>query len=281
MLWAGGRLEAQCFNLYIQTDEEGGGGRVMIMFFWVWMFTLMMRADVNTVSAPETRADAPPFHLRYRFAEIYYRRGESTHKGRSTPARVETTVLFLPDVWNVCPAKLEWDGLHLNYKRQLDKKLSSSGGPQQQLAEDHEGEEEEDKALTHLFFFLTSSWFTTLSLQTPNPTLPPSNLHSSPSHTLGITASQMWSCDDDWWEVYFALMMCEPCESSAALPVTVGRGEAGVKTTSLLAITPQSQVPESRFGCRISFYLVAPMHYFGFESIIMYIKTLILFFSYL
>lgn len=83
----------------------------------------------------------------YRFAEIYYRRGESTHKGRSSPARVETTVLFLPDVWNVCPAKLEWDGLHLNYKRQLDKKLSSSAGFQQQ-PEDQEGEEEEDKEET-------------------------------------------------------------------------------------------------------------------------------------
>ncbi|KAK3887369.1 hypothetical protein Pcinc_008487 [Petrolisthes cinctipes] len=80
----------------------------------------------------------------YRFAEIYYRRGESTHKGRSSPARVETTVLFLPDVWNVCPAKLEWDGLHLNYKRQLDKKLSSAAGCPQQPS-DQEGEEEEDK----------------------------------------------------------------------------------------------------------------------------------------
>lgn len=104
--------------------------------------------------------DATPFHLRYRFAEIYYRRGESTHKGRSTPARVETTVLFLPDVWNVCPTKLEWDGLHLNYKRQLDKKLSSSAGCQQQ-PEDQE-EEEEDKALIRPF----SSLRFTLFLQT-------------------------------------------------------------------------------------------------------------------
>lgn len=132
----------------------------------------MIRADVNTVSTPETWPDAPPFHLRYRFAEIYYRRGESTHKGRSTPARVETTVLFLPDVWNVCPAKLEWDGLHLNYKRQLDKKLSSSGGQQQQLAEDHEGEEEEDKALTSLIFFLNSSTVHHSLLADPQPHTP-------------------------------------------------------------------------------------------------------------
>ncbi|XP_076053970.1 cell division cycle and apoptosis regulator protein 1-like isoform X3 [Oratosquilla oratoria] len=79
----------------------------------------------------------------YRFAEIYYRRGESAHhKGRSSAARVETTVLFLPDVWNVCPTKLEWDGLHLNYKRQLDKRLVSSVKAQQD--EDPEMEEEEE-----------------------------------------------------------------------------------------------------------------------------------------
>ena len=33
-------------------------------------------------------------------------------------------VVFIPDVWNICPTKLEWDGLHLNYKRLLDRKLA-------------------------------------------------------------------------------------------------------------------------------------------------------------
>ncbi|KAJ4444202.1 hypothetical protein ANN_05992, partial [Periplaneta americana] len=62
---------------------------------------------------------------RYRFLEIYYRRGESTHKGRVVPARVETVVLFLPDVWSCVPTRLEWDGLHLNYKKQLERKLKA------------------------------------------------------------------------------------------------------------------------------------------------------------
>ena len=62
---------------------------------------------------------------RYRFLEIYYRRGESTHKGRVVPARVETVVLFLPDVWSCVPTRLEWDGLHVNYKRQLERKLKA------------------------------------------------------------------------------------------------------------------------------------------------------------
>ncbi|XP_049786967.1 cell division cycle and apoptosis regulator protein 1-like isoform X2 [Schistocerca cancellata] len=58
----------------------------------------------------------------YRFLEIYYRRGETTHKGRTVAARVETVVLFLPDVWSCVPTRLEWDGLHLNYKKQLERK---------------------------------------------------------------------------------------------------------------------------------------------------------------
>lgn len=48
--------------------------------------------------------------LRYRFAEIYYRRGESSsHKGRGM--RVETVVLFVPDVWSCLPTRVEWEGM--------------------------------------------------------------------------------------------------------------------------------------------------------------------------
>lgn len=132
--------------------------------------------------------DTPPlFHLRYRFAEIYYRRGESSHKGRSsTSARVETTVLFLPDVWNVCPAKLEWDGLHLNYKHQLEKKLSCSSGATQQLDE-QEGEEEENKALIRPF---SSLWFYSL-LADHFPVLSPSSLRCS-HDSLALPAVIRW-----------------------------------------------------------------------------------------
>ncbi|XP_034944335.1 cell division cycle and apoptosis regulator protein 1-like isoform X2 [Chelonus insularis] len=60
----------------------------------------------------------------YRFLELYYRRAETTHKsGRVVPSRVETVILFLPDVWSCVPTKLEWDSLHLNYKKQLERKL--------------------------------------------------------------------------------------------------------------------------------------------------------------
>lgn len=55
--------------------------------------------------------------------ELYYRRSESTHKGKNIPARVETVVLFLPDVWSCLPTRLEWDGLQQTYRKQLERKL--------------------------------------------------------------------------------------------------------------------------------------------------------------
>lgn len=56
--------------------------------------------------------------------ELYYRRAETTHKsGRVVPSRVETVILFLPDVWRCVPTRLEWDSLHLGYKKQLERKL--------------------------------------------------------------------------------------------------------------------------------------------------------------
>lgn len=55
--------------------------------------------------------------------ELYYRRAESTHKGKLIPARVETVVLFLPDVWSCLPTRLEWDSLQVAYKKQLDRIL--------------------------------------------------------------------------------------------------------------------------------------------------------------
>lgn len=65
------------------------------------------------------------FSYRYRFVEMYYHRGERTHKGKAVGPRVETVVLFLPDVWSCVPTRLEWDGLQHNYEKQLARKLST------------------------------------------------------------------------------------------------------------------------------------------------------------
>nr|KAG5704172.1 hypothetical protein BaRGS_009702 [Batillaria attramentaria] len=56
----------------------------------------------------------------YRFAEIRYLRAES----RDKPARVETVVLFLPDVWRCSPSRLEWTSLQKAYAQKLQKKLN-------------------------------------------------------------------------------------------------------------------------------------------------------------
>ncbi|KAL1117588.1 hypothetical protein AAG570_003903 [Ranatra chinensis] len=60
----------------------------------------------------------------FRFLEIHYHRAESVHKGRQVAARVETVVMFVPDVWSCLPTRLEWDGLQLNYQRQCSRKLN-------------------------------------------------------------------------------------------------------------------------------------------------------------
>lgn len=52
---------------------------------------------------------------RYRFVELYYRRAESVHRGRVVPARVETVVVYVPDVWSCLPTRLEWDALVPSY----------------------------------------------------------------------------------------------------------------------------------------------------------------------
>lgn len=55
--------------------------------------------------------------------ELYYTRPESCHKGRMIPSRIETVVIFLPDVRSCIPTRLEWDQLHLDYKNNLENVL--------------------------------------------------------------------------------------------------------------------------------------------------------------
>lgn len=68
---------------------------------------------------------------RYRFVELYYRRSETSHKGKAVPARVETVVIFLPDVWSCVSTRLEWDGMQLNYRKQLERRLKAAAAADQ------------------------------------------------------------------------------------------------------------------------------------------------------
>ncbi|KAH9495313.1 Cell division cycle and apoptosis regulator protein 1 [Bulinus truncatus] len=81
----------------------------------------------------------------YRFAEIRYFRPESKHKDRVQPARVETVVIFLPDVWTCNPTRLEWNALQAAYQKQLQLKLNPDTA-QQQEEEESETQEINDKS---------------------------------------------------------------------------------------------------------------------------------------
>ena len=75
-----------------------------------------------------------PFSHRYHFAEMRYHRPEEMHKGRLVPARVETVVIFLPDVWSCSPSHLEWEAMQSSYKKQLQQKIAEENKDETQAA---------------------------------------------------------------------------------------------------------------------------------------------------
>jgi hypothetical protein len=88
------------------------------------------------------------FQYRYSFAEIRYCRQEEVRKGRTLPARVETVVIFLPDVWTCCPTRLDWQTTVAVYRSHLESKLLTASG-------DEDTSRADTKALLpfDLFFF--------------------------------------------------------------------------------------------------------------------------------
>ena len=82
--------------------------------------------DTVVVSYNVTTSHSRSLSRRYRFAEIRYYRAEEVRKGRTVPARVETVVLFLPDVWSCSPTRMEWQVTVSRLQSELEMKLSSS-----------------------------------------------------------------------------------------------------------------------------------------------------------
>jgi len=64
------------------------------------------------------------------------------------PTRVETVVLFLPDIWSCSPTRLEWQATVSRFQSELDVKLSSS------TADDSDAANAELKALNVLLSLL-------------------------------------------------------------------------------------------------------------------------------
>ena len=64
------------------------------------------------------------------------------------PARVETVVLFLPDVWSCSPTRLEWQATVSRIQSELERKLSTL------TADDDDAGHAELKALNALLLLL-------------------------------------------------------------------------------------------------------------------------------
>ncbi|XP_062571744.1 cell division cycle and apoptosis regulator protein 1-like isoform X4 [Saccostrea cucullata] len=111
---------------------------------------VLIRTAIRTTKAL-TGIDLNSCTQWYQFAEVRYLRQEEMHKGKLVPARVETTVIFLPDVWSCNPTRLEWATLQAAYKKQLQKKVASvTKGEGKEEEEETEGEiNEENKEPTH------------------------------------------------------------------------------------------------------------------------------------
>lgn len=90
-----------------------------------------------------------PLCNRYRFLEIRYHRPEETHKGRVLPARVETVVIFVPDVWHLLPTRVEWESTIAAYKKELAEKVANIG----EIKKESSGAEEL-QALHHYYITL-------------------------------------------------------------------------------------------------------------------------------
>lgn len=77
---------------------------------------------------------------RYRFVELYYRRSEQAKDkdkgGNSKPARIETTVIFLPDTASIMPNRLEWEDVQLRYKEALQCFIAAKEKPAAAESED-------------------------------------------------------------------------------------------------------------------------------------------------
>ncbi|KAL7021308.1 hypothetical protein ACKWTF_011834 [Chironomus riparius] len=70
----------------------------------------------------------------YRFVELKYRRTEQNKKEGDSgstikPARIETVVIFLPDVHSCMPNRSEWEGVQQQYKQALEKLLTADNDP--------------------------------------------------------------------------------------------------------------------------------------------------------
>ncbi len=66
------------------------------------------------------------------------------------PARVETVVIFVPDVWHLLPTRVEWESTVTAYRKELAERVACIGE-----AKKESSSAEELQALHHLSIILT------------------------------------------------------------------------------------------------------------------------------
>nr|CAH7723590.1 unnamed protein product [Callosobruchus chinensis] len=107
--------------------------------------TVLIKTAIRTCKAL-TGIDLSNCTQWYRFVELYYRRGSGVeHKGKASSSRVETVVLFLPDIWSCLPTRLEWDNLQMSYRRRWE---GLNGGGGDDAASDGAKKEDKDDNLS-------------------------------------------------------------------------------------------------------------------------------------
>ncbi len=71
-----------------------------------------MTCNLQCAVSNSVNSVVPAIHSRYKFAEVRYLRQESSGRGR-----VETVVVFVPDVWTCMPTALEWEQTRTVYRQ--------------------------------------------------------------------------------------------------------------------------------------------------------------------
>ncbi|XP_058065400.1 cell division cycle and apoptosis regulator protein 1-like [Anopheles bellator] len=100
--------------------------------------SVLIRTAIRTCKAM-TGIDLSVCTFWCRFIELYYHRSETLHKGHLIPPRVETVVIFLPDVHSCQPTLSDWELTRLCYKTEMAHITNRSSSVDGEPAETNPG----------------------------------------------------------------------------------------------------------------------------------------------
>uniref|UniRef100_A0A2M4A953 Putative cell division cycle and apoptosis regulator protein 1 n=1 Tax=Anopheles triannulatus TaxID=58253 RepID=A0A2M4A953_9DIPT len=183
----------------------------------------------------------------YRFVELYYRRSETQHKGRLIPPRVETVVIFLPDVRSCLPTRLEWEQIRLNYQASLSRVINSSSSVSSAVESTNQGvvkaKSQDDMAVA------------VVSPAPSHQTSPVPITPSQPASTTNLKLSTAAGTDDGVAPSTTSAASADMNPTSAATTAVAGTAaeeattlqdtEAGEETGSTVAVAAETAAAEA------------------------------------